>query len=220
MTSLVRFAAALGLAAVLAGDAPAAFRFVFDRPVNAGGGAVEVGLSLQETSDTGSFVLLDEGGLITTGVKISVVGPTGFGLSDPAAVAGNPAFADLTVFVGPGELTGTPGELAGLFQSVGFDPAVQPVQVDPKTVEVFLGTFRLTRTDPARTTTVLVAGAIDPGNFAGNVTDAGTDLDALGIAPATATITAVPEPGSLVLAGVAAAGLAGWRARRRTGRSA
>jgi hypothetical protein len=221
MTTLFRSAAALAVAAVLAADAPAGLTFVVTPASSSArvGETVDVDVFLRETSDTGDFVLLDEGGLISGGVKLSAAGPGTVTLTDPAAIAGNPAFPISVPFVGPDELTGTPGEVAGLFVAVDlFDPAVPPNPIDPTTVEVFLGTFTLAVGGPAGTAATVTASAIDPGVFFGNVTEAGTDLDALGIAPATATITAVPGPASLALAGVGAAGLA-VRLRRRSARA-
>jgi hypothetical protein len=96
--------------------------------------------------------------------------------------------------------------------NAGNNSIVYPNASTPN--EILLGTFTFT---PVSTGTLTItANNINP-FFSNDVTGTGQDLTSLitGGQTATINVTAVPEPGSLILGGMFAAGLVGGYVRRR-----
>lgn len=182
--------------------------FSFDATVTP---TIDIRVYLVQTGgDTG----LSDTGLVSSGVKLSYSG-TVAAVADTGNVFGNAAFDDTP------NKTVTATE-AALRQATDLNPAVKAATSGADANRVLIGTFRFTGlavgSDLALT---LDPNAAPVGN---NVLDDGTVLDSL-IANDTAviTVTAVPEPGTLALAGLLAVGVAGGaarRVRRRTGPAA
>jgi hypothetical protein len=104
-------------------------------------------------------------------------------------------------------LTATGAKLA-LGKLVG--PAVTGEEFSDGVYRLLLGTFRFTAGNVPNESTPIRAADFDPG-FSDFATGDGKVLDASPIPDARATITVIPEPGSLVLLAVGVLGGMAWR---------
>jgi len=173
--------------------------FSFDATVTP---TVDIRVYLVQTGgDTG----LSATGLVSSGVKLSY-GGTVANVAGPANVFANAAFDDTP------NKTVTATE-AALRQATDVNPPVKTLTTGPDANRVLIGTFRFTGLAVGSELTLTVdPNAAPVGN---NVLDDGTVLDAL-IAndSAVITVTNVPEPGTMVLAGLLATGIGGAGLRR------
>jgi hypothetical protein len=163
----------------------------------------------QSGTDTG----LSDTGLKSGGVKLNYDGTvisTTSGAITPNSVANGGQFQAGTKSAGTGTATVR-----------DFNTTTSPVMASTSGTDanrILLGTFAFTGLT-INSTTVLT---LDPSVTNDNVLGDGTVLDSLINYNSTVsvTVTAVPEPSSLLLAGLLAGGLsvAGWRRRRLFGR--
>jgi hypothetical protein len=171
----------------------------------AAGSTVTVNVYLKELDTNGT---LQSQGLQSAGVNVISDAPSAASVASASAIAANPGFANQSNSVSGGTAT---------LQADNFGNAniVFPASGDPN--RILLGSF--TFTGNAAGTANLTAQNIDPtGEFSYNVTGSGNSLDSLiSNGTATITVTAVPEPGGLLLGGLAAAGLGvgAWRRWRK-----
>jgi hypothetical protein len=200
--------------ALLPGRAAADYAFVFgDSSGNLGvsnfnvavGSTVNVLVYLEQTNGTTGLSnpgqgLKDGGVGLTFNQAIANVPSTG-------AITANPAFDTSSKSVG----TGTAN--LNVFQTSSA-PVLAPTS-GPTANAILIGSFTFTGVSAGTTATVTTLPHPDP-PFANNVLGDGTDIDSL-IANSSAviTVTAVPEPGSMILTGLAVAGFGAGVLRRR-----
>jgi hypothetical protein len=214
----IRLLSALAVAAIAltTQSARAGYEFTFDQSayvVNVGQ-TVNVNVYLTQTgSTTGlSAIGLNSGGVQlnynTTFVSIAGVGsltpnnttyntstPTGFDPVNNSTVVGN------------GNATIAVGQVSG-------ESAVKAGSGSPNTSNsILLGTFQFTGVSAG--TSLVVSTAAFPGSDV-NVLYNGTVIDSMITnSSAAITVVAVPEPGTLILTGLLATGIAGGYARKR-----
>jgi hypothetical protein len=182
---------------------PVAGTFTNNFTLNVGASAnVQVYLA-----QTGSTTTLTTGpGLKAGGVALSF-NQTIANVTSTSAISPSSAFDTSTKSVG----TGTAG--LNVFQTTS-SPVLAPT-TGPTANAILLGTFTFTGVSAG--STLALTAEPHPAPFQNNVLGDGTGIDSL-IANSSAVITvvAVPEPGSLVLTGLAASAisLGIWRRRR------
>jgi hypothetical protein len=200
------------LAVVIAfapGRAAADYAFVFgDSSGNIGvtnfsvgvGQTVSVLVYLEQTNGTTG---LSTSGLKDGGVALSYTQT----IANVASITANPQFNTSSQSIGSGT--------AGLNVYQTTSPAVVAPTTGAMANVILLGTFTFTGVSAGTTTTLTALPNPDP-PFANNVLGNGTDIDSL-IANSSAVITvaAVPEPGSMILTGLAVAGFGVGVLRRR-----
>ncbi len=198
---------------LLPGRAAADYSFVFADSTGtyansftvAQGSTVSVEVYLMQTNGATG---LTASGLTSAGVALNFNQAIA-NVPNAAAITPNPAFNTSQTSVGTG--TASLNE-----QQVASGPVFAPT-TGPNTGAVLLGTFNFTGVSAG--TTVTLTAQPHPAPFDNNVLNDGTVLDGM-IANSSAviTVTAVPEPGSLLLGGLAAAGLGAGVLRRRWSR--
>jgi hypothetical protein len=166
--------------------------------INGAGGTVDVRVYLEETN--GGTVLSTEK-LGSAGVRLD---NSATGVARVAAagdVTGNPSFDDTDVVtVGP--------DFASLNDAVSANPPLSPDANN----RILIGTFRFTGQSVGQFTVTTRDPHPELG-FDDTLTGADTALDAL-IQNSGAVVTVVPEPGSLLLTGLAATAIAAVAYRR------
>jgi hypothetical protein len=217
------------LAALAAGPARADYQFTFATAggvftnnftinPNLGQTTVDIRVYLTQTATGSDTTGITTGpGLNQAGIQLNTSGP---GIATVTGVTPND-----TAHGGPFNATNTTtGTGASAFLTEGFtSPSTGLTATATNTLlpnataganSVYLGTFTFTAGSAGTTSTVSVVPS--PGQF--NFLADGTVIDSL-ISNSTATIsvTAVPEPGTVVLSGLLATGIAGgmWRRARR-----
>ncbi len=154
---------------------------------------------------TGGSTGLSSSGLVSSGVKLTY-GGTVANVANTGDIFQNAAFDDT-----PNKsVTGTD---ATLRQATDLNGPVTAPLAGADANRVLLGTFRFTGlTVGSELTLTTDPNAFPVGN---NVLDDGTVLDSL-IAndSAVITVTAIPEPGTMLLSGILALGVAGGAVRR------
>src|SRR5262245_56869422 len=160
---------------------------------------IDIRVYLVQTSpDTG----LSASGLDSAGTKLTF-NQTIANVAGTGAITANPAFDFAS------KSTGTGTASLNVLQDSGSAPVTAPTS-GADANRILIGTFTFTGVNNGIATVV----TSDPHTLADdNVLHNGTVLDSL-IANSSATITVVPEPGSLVLTGLFAAGLAAASVRR------
>ncbi|HJZ94743.1 MAG TPA: hypothetical protein VKE40_28010 [Gemmataceae bacterium] len=199
-----------GLIWVLAGGrAEAGYQFQFTNSAGVAtnafvidqGSTIDIRVYLVQTSpDTG----LSGSGLDAAGTRLTF-NQTIANVASTGAITANPAFDFAT------KSTGTGSASLNLTQDSGSAPVTAPTS-GADANRILIGTFTFTGVN-AGTTTVLTS---DPHLLSDdNVLHNGSVLDSM-IANSSAAITvnAIPEPGTLVLTGLFAAGLAAASIRR------
>jgi hypothetical protein len=175
------------------------------------GGTIPISVYIHETA-TGAPTLNSQGGLGTAAVRVTFNSPAGVAAVQTTAdiVSPVPPWDLATPTIGSGANANTAALTVGKLVAPGVLPNTQG--------RVLLGTFTL----HALTSGTVNLSAVNP-NSAGYNT---SSFNATGGVPninydpllqpgaATLTVSPVPEPGSLVLAGLAAVGLAAARRRR------
>jgi hypothetical protein len=206
-----RFLVAVSLALATGGVARAGYVFQFTDSSGTAqsaftvnqGSTIDIRVYLMQTGpDTG----LSASGLSQGGVQLNYNGSIA-GVASGSAVTANPAFTDTpTVTVTSNSASLNVATLNG--------SGVMAPTTGADANRVLLGTFTFTGVS-AGTTTALTADPHPNPAIADNVLANSTVLDSL-IANSSVAITvnAVPEPGTLVLTGLLAAGIAGGAARR------
>jgi hypothetical protein len=201
--------------ALTAGPARAGYEFTFDSSnyTVAVGQTVTVSLYLTQTGGTTS---LSTAGLASGGAQLnynstylnnSSITPNNTNYSSTASGSN-------TGFDPSNNVTRTSsGSSVLTVAQSGTEAAVTPPSGNPNSI--LLGTFQFTGVS-AGTSLTLTSQAF-PGSDV-NVLGNGTVIDSLiQNSSAVITVTAVPEPGSLILGGLAVTGIAGtWVRRRRT----
>jgi hypothetical protein len=204
--------------ALLPGRAAADYAFeFFDPTANGGTGAFSTTFSVAAGSTVNVQVYLAQ----TNGTTTLTAGPGlkdgGVGLSFNQAIATVPSTSAITpnaAFDTSTKSVGTGTASLNVFQSTS-SPVLAPTS-GTTAGAILLGTFSFTGVSAG--STFAVTAQPHPAPFSNNVLGDGTVIDSM-IANASAviTVTAVPEPGSLLLAGLAAAGMGvgAWRRRQR-----
>jgi hypothetical protein len=183
------------------------------------GSTVAVQVYLVGTNSAGNNNLasngLSSGGV---GLQYATNGPftiPGASSNNPNIV-GNPAFGNSnnSVVNGGNGQFGTGNTSTATVQNTSFGTPVYPSTTDANgNNAVLLGTFTFTGVSPASGTTI----AVTPSSVS-NVDGAGNALDSMITSSSfSITVTAVPEPGSLMLTSLAASvlGLGVWKRRRK-----
>ena len=197
------FVALITLVALTVASSPAQAGFVYgfdSSSYSSGGGAsVTVSVYLIETDSNGT---LQSQGLFSGGVSLN---NSNTSIATVTNITPNSGFANNT-----SNYSGNPAILSA--NNAGNNSIVYPNPSTPN--EILLGTF--TFTPIANGTITITANNISP-SFSNNVTGTFQDLTPLitGGETATITVTAVPEPGSMILGGMLATGIAGGYLRRR-----
>jgi hypothetical protein len=207
--NLLAALAGLGLV-VLGGSVRADYTYQF---ANASSGSAQTNFTVGvgQTVDirvyvleTGGTTTLHDEGLYSGGVELDTQTPSA---ANVTAVTPNAAFTG-------GSNTGTGSNAFVNVFSAGTAPnSVTASNTDP--TRILLGTFTFTGMSAGQTLTVTALPGLNPDNVLGDGT---TSIDSnLANNAVSAFITvAVPEPGALMLTGLAASGLAlgAWRRRR------
>jgi hypothetical protein len=206
---------ALALAALLLACGPASaqpfnYRYEFNLPggtpastftIPATAQNVSLALYLVETA-TGGTVLRSQG-LFSVASRLSYPGGLA-SVQSIAEITRNPQFDQ--------QLGTSADALSAVLNEQTLGANVVAPAADP--TRILIGTFRLTRAGIAGGNVTLTAA--DPGPSSDTLSGTGTVLDGqIQSATATLTIAPVPEPTSLLLGGLAAAGLAATRRRRK-----
>jgi hypothetical protein len=165
---------------------------------------------LQTNGPVTNSTNLTQNGLLTGGVGLQYQNSAPFSVPNTAAIVGNPAFSNSN----PG-LTNN-----GTTTTASLQVAGGPVFAStsgPTANAVLLGTFTFTAGSTAGSANTVTVFA-DTSGGANFVDGAGTNLDALvNQSSVNISVVAVPEPGSLMLTGLAASalGLGIWKRRRK-----
>jgi len=163
----------------------------------------DVAVYLQET---GTGATLRNIGLAGVGVQLLFNNPSGVASVAAAAdISNNPSFE--VVFT----RTVTANDATLIESTFNLNGVQSPV---PDPLRILVGTFKITRlTSGAGTVTLRAQDR--PGTSDTNLNN-GTVIDSqINFGTATLTVAGVPEPTSLVLAGLGAAGLAAFRRRKK-----
>jgi hypothetical protein len=209
----------VGLAWLVLADVARAgfvYSYVFDQANYTAnpGGTVDVRVLLQEVVTGGDRSRLANDGLVGAGVRVRFdLAPLP---SRPAGIANSadilPNLAAFDDPFGPAKDLAL-GSYAEFIEAVDVtSPAVRATSIAPDTFRVLLGSFRLTAgTLPGDVTAIR---AMDVPTTSDTITGAGFELDPLIRAgDATIRVTAVPEPGSIVLFGMGLASLLAYSRR-------
>jgi hypothetical protein len=158
-------------------------------------------------SQTGASTGLSAQGLNSGGVQLNTAAPS---IATVTGVAPNAAFDNKST---------TTGANANVTENQISNPAVKAPTSGPDANRILLGTFTFTASGVNTGTTLTVTAIPSTGTSVNVIAPGGPDSGSIdGIiqnASASITVTAVPEPGSLVLAGLAAAGFGAGVLRRR-----
>jgi len=204
MRSLYLMLASMVFLAMASSPVRAGFVYQFDASsyTSNGGAPVNVSVYLVETDGNGT---LQSQGLFSGGVSLTPNSSSVAQVTSAANIAPNSGFANNYSSV---------SSSAAILQAdnLGNNSIVYPNGSTPN--QILLGTFTFT---PLSTGTFTIAANNISTGFSNNVTGTGNDLTSLitGGETATITVNAVPEPGSLILGGLFAAGVAGGYVRRR-----
>lgn len=208
-------AVALSLAAARGASASPTYKYAFGQSnyVVGGGGTVNVDVYLDETLGIGDTSLLATEGLFGAGMRVffnqAPVPPHPAQVLTASDISGNANFDDTADQI----KSVVSGVSAGIIQLIGLSSPAVFGTGGPPTYRAYLGTFTFHAGNVGNEVTHLRATDFDTMTDDTITNTSLTSLDS-SIADSFATITVVPEPGSLTL--VAAAGLAGgWWARRR-----
>lgn len=146
---------------------------------------------------------LSSQGLSSAGVQLNTANPA---ITTVTAVTGNSGF-DLQ--------NNTPGASAKVSESILLNNPVFPATGDPN--RILIGTFTFTGLTAGSTVTVSAL----PGSGGDNTLGDGTNIDSfISTSSAAITVQAVPEPGAMILSGMAVAGFVAGVVRRRFRRKA
>jgi hypothetical protein len=190
--------------AVANSPAQAGFVYAFDPGASytSSGGSINVNVYLVETDSNGT---LASQGLFSAGVSLS---------PNNSAVAQVTSATNITPNSGFANNRSTVSSSAAVLQAdnAGNNSIVYPNASTPN--EILLGTFTFT---PLATGTFTITANNISSFASNNVTGTFQDLTPLitGGQTAAITVTAVPEPGSMILGGLFATGLLGGYIRRR-----
>jgi hypothetical protein len=207
---------ALILSLFLGSSARAGFQFQFADSTGAPstafsisgpGGTVDIQIWLLQT---GGSTNLSANGLVDGGVALQFSSTAPFTVSSASNITPNSA-----QFGGPNatSLTSSGGTTSATLQVHSSTPVLAPT-TGANANRILLGTFTFTGLTSGSAVTLT---ALPDPNSANNVDGLGNNLDGM-ITNSSAAITVVPEPGTLVLTSLlAAGGLAGavWRRYRR-----
>jgi len=147
-------------------------------------------------------------GLNSAGVQLNTSSP---GIATVTAVTPNAAF---------GSSSTTTGASASVSEFINGSTGVIAPTTGPDANRVLLGTFTFTGVSGGSTLTLTALPGMNPDNVLnnGSMGNPGTAIDGFitTFPSASITVVAVPEPGSLLLSGMAVAAFAGgWYRRRR-----
>jgi hypothetical protein len=167
---------------------------------------------VQTNGPTVNSTNLSANGLLQGGVSLSYTTTSPFSIASTSAIAPSAAFGGSSNPNNNTSLSTASGTTTATVQ-VASSTAVFPTTTDASgNAAILLGTFTFTGNSTGSATTVT---ALPNANTANNVDGANNNLDSLiQQSSAVITVTAVPEPGSAVLSGLFALGLAGVAARR------
>jgi hypothetical protein len=170
---------------------------------SSGTGLTDGGVSLQYASNGNGNGAVSLGAASTT----------------PGTITPGPAFGgpnNRTVTTGQNGPFGANNTSTGTVEVHSATPVFATVSDGSGNQAILLGTFTFTGSTPGTAATI---SAFPNQSGSSNVDGSGASLDGLiSQSGATISVTAVPEPGSLILTGLAASalGLGAWRRRRRT----
>jgi hypothetical protein len=212
---LPAFAATLLACLALAGPARADFSYQF---ADAGGtassnftvsqgGTVDIRVYLLQT---GGSTNLTAAGLTDGGVSLTFSASGPFTVTSTANIFPGPDFGGTNHT----SLSTNSGTTTATVQVHNSTPVLAPTSGADQN-RILLGTFRFSGVTPGSDLTVTTLP--DP-NSANNIDGNGVNLDSMiHNSSAAITVTAVPEPGSIVLTGLAASGFGFglWKRRRR-----
>jgi hypothetical protein len=212
------FTIALAATLLLAGAARADFQYEFAQGGTVGtsfsvaqGSTIDIQVYLLQTNGpTTNSTNLTAKGLSFGGVALQYSASAPFSIASTSAITPNSAFSTSSP-----ALSTSSGTTTASLQLQNDSPVFAPT-TGTNAGAILLGTFTFTGSSVGTSTTV---SALPNANGANNVDGAGTNLDSLiANSSASITVTAVPEPGSVVLTGLLALGIAG-AARRRLRRA-
>jgi hypothetical protein len=210
----------LATLALTADSVRADYQFTFDSTNYTVGVGQTVNINLYLTQ-TGSTTGLSSTGLQSGGVQLnynttyvgnSLITPNNNTYSGSAPIGFDPA--NNTAIIGNGSNGLAIGQSALVVGQLGSESPVKAGSGSPNTSNsILLGTFQFTGVSAGSSLTL--TSAAFPGSDV-NVLADGTVIDSL-IANSSAviTVTAVPEPGTMILGGLLASGIAGGYLRRR-----
>jgi hypothetical protein len=158
----------------------------------------------------GGSTNLSSNGLVDGGVSLQFSSSGPFTISSASNITPNAAFAGANTT----SLSTNAGTTTATLR-VHDNSGVFAPTTGPDANRILLGTFTFSGVSPG---TGLTVTALPDPNSANNVDGASTNLDSMiHNSSASITVTAVPEPGSLILTGLAASafGFGAWRRRRR-----
>lgn len=155
-----------------------------------------VNVYLRETFEPGDSTLLDSEGLFGAGVRVTFDGSPA--PSDPAKVVANTDIAPNILFDGATSTDIVPGSSAGFTAIVDVASAAVTSPTGTTFNEILLGQFTFTAGMVTNEVTQLLATDFDPATD-DNVTNASLTVLDSRILTASATVTVVPEPATMVL---------------------
>jgi hypothetical protein len=214
MRSLYLCLASIAVLTMASSPARAGFVYQFDASsYTSSGSPINVNVYLVETDSNGT---LQSQGLFSAGVSLTPNNNAAAQVLSasnitPNGYTGNPNNPPANGFANNNSTVSSSAAVLKA-DNLGNNIIVYPNAATPN--EILLGTFTFT---PLAVGSFTITANNISSTFSNDVTGSGHDLTSLitGGQTATITVTAVPEPGSLILGGMFAAGLAGGYVRRR-----